>query len=192
MLNQEKLNNSTFLEQTIDSTILDSGTTTTVCGQKWLNCFLETLPKKDKKIPTRVGTKTFKFGDGVKLKSLKTVILPCVATKMVIKIISDVVDTDIPLLLSKKAMKRAWTSLNFNNDTVKMFEKKKKNKLLCILSGHYHIPISRPPPDRGKFRYILYLNQINKKNKAEKCKNCISNLAIRVQKNYVILSKMLV
>ena len=38
------------------------------------------------------------------------------------------------------------------------------------MSGHYNIPISWPPLDRGKFYYILYLNQINKKNKAKKFK----------------------
>ena len=77
-----------------------------------------------KKIPTRVSTRNFKFVDGVKLKSLKTVILPYDVAKMDMKIMSDVVDADIPLLLSKKAMKRAWTSLNFNDNRVQMFGKK--------------------------------------------------------------------
>ena len=77
-------------------------------------------------------------------------------------------NADIPLLLSKKAMKRAQTFLNFNNDAAEMFGK--KIKLLCTLPSHYHIPISRPPPDRSKFQYILYLNKINKKSKAEKFK----------------------
>ena len=51
------------------------------------------------------------------------IILLCVIAKLDIKIISDVVDTDIPLLLSKKARKRAWTFLNFNEDTVEMLGK---------------------------------------------------------------------
>ena len=123
LLNQMKLDNSTFLGQTINSAILNSGATTTVCRKKWLDCFLETSSKKEKKIPSQVGTKTFKFGDGMKLKSLKTVISLCVIAKIDIKK-SDVVDADIPLLLSKKAMKRAHTSLNFNDDTVEMFGKK--------------------------------------------------------------------
>ena len=100
LLNQKKLDNSTSLGQTINFAILE-------CGKKWLDCFLETLSKKAKKIPTHlVGTKTFKFRDGVKSKSLKTVILPGVITEMDVKIISDVVDAEIPLLLSKKTMKR--------------------------------------------------------------------------------------
>ena len=51
-LNQEKLDNSTFLGPTINSAILDSGATTTVCGKKWLDCFLEILSEKEKKIST--------------------------------------------------------------------------------------------------------------------------------------------
>ena len=64
---------------------------------------------------------------------------------MNVKIISDVVDADIPLLLSKTAMKRAQMTLNFNNDTAEMFGK--RIELLCTTSGHYHVPISRPLPD---------------------------------------------
>ena len=58
LLDQEKLDNTTFLKQTINSAILDSGATTMVCGKKWLDCFLETLSKKEKKIPTELALKT--------------------------------------------------------------------------------------------------------------------------------------
>ena len=169
LLNREKLDNSSLLRQTINSAILDSGASTTVCGKKWLDCFLETLPEDSKKeIPYKEGTKCFKFGDVLKVKLLKKLTLPCVIAKMNIKIISDVVDANIPLLLSKTAMKRARITLNFNNDTVEMFGK--RIKLLCTTSGHYHVPISRPPPDRGKLRHILFLNNIDKKGKVEKLK----------------------
>ena len=168
LLNREKLDNSSLLGQTINSAILDSGASTTVCGKKWLDCFLETLPEDSKKIPDKEGTKCFKFGDGLKVKSLKKVTLPCVIAKMNVKIISDVVDADIRLLLGKTAMKRARMTLNFNNDTAEMFGK--RIKLLCTTSGHYHVPISRPPPDRGKLRHILFLNNIDKKGKVEKLK----------------------
>ena len=169
LLNREKLDNSSLLGQTINSAILDSGASTTICGKKWLDCFLETLPEDSKKeIPDKEGTKCFKIGDGLKVKSLKKVTLHCVIAKMNVKIISDVVDADIPLLLSKMAMKRAQKTLNFDNDTAEMFGK--RIKLLCTTSGHYHVPISRPPPDRGKLRYILFLNNIDKKGKVEKLK----------------------
>ena len=59
-------------------------------------------------------------------------------------------------------------TLNFNNDTAEMFGK--RIKLLCTTSSPYHVPISRPPPDRGKLRHILFLNNIDKKGKVEKLK----------------------
>ena len=130
--------------------------------------FLRLCLRTQKKIPYEEGTKCFKFGDGLKVKSLKKVTLPCVIAKMNVEIISDVVDADIPLLLSKTAMKRARMTLNFNNDTAEMFGK--RIKFLCTMSGHYHVPISRPPPDRGKLRHILFLNNIDKKGKVEKLK----------------------
>ena len=49
LLNREKLDNSSLLGQTINSAILDSGASTTVCGKKWLDCFFETLPEDSKK-----------------------------------------------------------------------------------------------------------------------------------------------
>ena len=110
---------------------------------------------------------------------------------MNVKIISDVVNTDIPLLLSKTAMKRARMTLNFNNDTAEMFGK--RIKLLCTTSGHYHVPISRPPLDRGKLRHILFLNNIDKKGKVEKLKIATKlhkQFSHPSAKNYVILLKV--
>ena len=46
LVNQEWIDNSTFLKQTINSAIFDSGMTTMVCGKKWLDCFFETLSEK--------------------------------------------------------------------------------------------------------------------------------------------------
>ena len=52
---------------------------------------------------------------------------------------TDVVDVDIPLLLSKAAMKKAQTVLDFNKDIVTMFGQ--KQPFLRTSSGHYAIPI---------------------------------------------------
>lgn len=112
--------------------------------------------------------RTYKFGDGNKLKSIYTVTLPCVIANVEVSIVTDVVDSDIPLLLSKNSMKRARTCLNFENDTVTMLGR--KVPMQCTSSGHYHIPISRPLPDRGKFKQILFIKEIASKNRLEKIK----------------------
>ena len=55
---------------------------------------------KEKNI-VKKGVRTFKFGDGNKLNSLYKVTLPCVIGDIEVSIVTDVVDTDIPLLLSR-------------------------------------------------------------------------------------------
>ena len=112
--------------------------------------------------------RTFKFSNGNKLNSCYKVILPCVIADIKVSIITEVVDSDIPLLLSKDAMKRAGTCLNFEDDTVMML--KKKIPLSCTSSGHYYIPITKPLPDKHKFKHILFIKEISSKNAAEKIK----------------------
>ena len=95
-------------------------------------------------------------------------ILPCVITDIEISIITEVVDSDIPLLLSKDAMKRAGTCLNFENDSATML--KMKIPFRCTSSGHYYIPITKPLLDKCKFKHILFIKEISSKNMAEKIK----------------------
>ena len=49
----------------------------------------------------------FKFGSGNKLASVKRVMLPGIVASFRVDINTDIVDADIPLLLSKSAMKKA-------------------------------------------------------------------------------------
>ena len=51
---------------------------------------------------------------------------------------SDVVDSDIPMLLSKSAMKKANTTIDFQSDRVTMLEQ--KQQVIITTSGHYAIP----------------------------------------------------
>ena len=139
---------------------------------------------KRKKIVKNKGVRTFKFGDGNKLNSLYKVILPCVIADIEVSIITDVVNSDIPLLLSKDALKRAGTCLNFEDDTVTML--KKKIPLSCTSSGHYYIIITKPLPDKRKFKYIPCIKEISSKNMAKKLKlqqSYIDNLVILILRN---------
>ena len=54
---------------------------------------------------------------------------------------TDVISNDVPLLLSKDAMKRANTVIKFQSDEVSMFGK--NINLKFTTSGHYAIPISK-------------------------------------------------
>ena len=156
-----------FLGETLGSAVLDSGASSTVCGTKWYKCFVETLTDTQKKKIVKIKeVRTFKFGDGNKLNSLYKVILPCVIADIEVSIITDVVNSDIPLLLSKDAMKRAGTCLNFEDDRVTML--KKKIPLSCTSSGHYYIPITKPLPKKRKFKHVPFIKEISSKNTAKK------------------------
>ena len=124
--------------------------------------------KEKKKIEKIKGVRTFKFGDGNELNSLYKVILPCVIADIEVSIITDVVNSDIPLLLSKDAVKRAGTCLNFEDDSVTML--KKKIPLSCTSSGDYYIAITKPLPDKRKFKYIPFIKESSSKNTTEKIK----------------------
>ena len=188
LMSQQKHKNGgdIFLGETLGSAVLDSGASSTVCGTKWYKCFLETLTDAQKKKIVKIkGVRTFKFGDGNKLNPLYKVILPCVITDIEVSIITDVVNSDIPLLLSKDAMKRAGICLNFEDDTVTML---KKIPLNYTSSGHYYIPITKPLPDKHKFKHITFIKEISSKNTATKLKlqqRYIDNLVILVVRNCV-------
>ena len=148
-------------------------------------CFLQTLTDAQKKKIVKIkGVRTFKFSDRNKLNSLYEVILPCVIADIEVSIITDVVNSDIPPLLSKDSMKRAGTCLNFEDDTVTML--KKKIPLSYTSSIHYYIPITKPLPKKRKFKHIPFIKKSLLKIRQKNLKlqqSYIDNLVILVVRN---------
>ena len=128
-----------FVGETLNSAVLDSGCSQTVCGKNWLSYFQKSLDE-DTKIAEKASKSTFKFGNGGPVQSIKKVSLPAMIGKQKIDLETDVVDTDIPLLLSKSAMKKSSTVIDFDKDTAVMFGE--KQKLIKTTSGHYAIPLT--------------------------------------------------
>ena len=135
---------SALMGESIGSIVLDSGCSRTVCGEDWLNCFVETLTEDEKKTIKRSNSKSvFRFGDGRKMESQQCVVFPCILGGKAIKIKTDVVKCNIPLLLSKASMKNADMIMNMKTDTVSVFGK--TIKLNTTSLGHYVLPIYRCP-----------------------------------------------
>ena len=62
----------TLVGETLSMAVLDSGCTKTVCGENWLNCYLETLSDEDKKLShVEDSNSVFKFGDSKLINSNK-------------------------------------------------------------------------------------------------------------------------
>ena len=78
------------------------------------------------------------FGSGDPVKSLHKVKIPASIRNQDIFIEGDVVDNDIPMLLSKSAMKKANTSIDFQSNTVTMLGQ--KQQVIITTSEHYAIP----------------------------------------------------
>lgn len=122
--------------------VLDSACSSTVCGEQWLNCYLESLSSEDRsKIVQQPGYKIFKFGGGEKLKSQGSYGLPAQLANREVTINTDVVKSDIPLLLSKSAMKKAKVKLDLEHDRAEILGV--KVALNATQSGHYCVPIDR-------------------------------------------------
>ena len=131
----------TLLGETIGKVLLDSGCSKTVCGQDWLDSFIDTLCKDERNsILCEKSSAVYRFGDGNRMKALKSVTIPCILAGKKIKVKTDVVDCTIPLLLSRSSMKRAGMIINLNDDTVLVFGK--QVKLENTSMGHYILPIT--------------------------------------------------
>ena len=133
--------------------ILDLGCSNTVCGAAWLESYLETLDDKLRiSIVYDKSSSVFKFCDGKCMTSLKCAIIPCVLAGKNIHIRTDVVDCNLPLLLSKASMKKAGMIIDTNTDTAMVFGCKVKLGTTSI--GHYMLSIVHPPYDE-KIEEIL-------------------------------------
>ena len=67
--------------------------------------------------------------------------LPAEIAGKEVRIKTDVVQSDIPLLLPQKSMKTAGVKMDLENDTATIF--RKEITLNLTASGHYSVPINR-------------------------------------------------
>jgi hypothetical protein len=91
---------------------------------------------------------------------------------------TDIVEADLPLLLSKEALKKADAIMNFNNDTVTMFGE--VLKMISTSSGHYAISLT---PNRNDNFMKSQLTLMSKRKITTKLqKNYTSSFATAQQK----------
>ena len=83
---------------------------------------------------------------------MKRVVIPCVLAGKNINIRTDIVDCNIPLLLSKESMKKAGMVIDTNTDTATVFGRKVRLSTTSI--GHYKLSIVQPPTD-AEVEHIL-------------------------------------
>ena len=97
--------------------LCDSGCTKTVCEETWLQHYLHYLSfDKWTQIEICKSNSSFKFGESKLAKSFKNIKIPAIITVVQAKVLPDVVEYDIPLLLSKEAMKKVKIQIDFQKD----------------------------------------------------------------------------
>ena len=126
-----------FVGETMGCGVIDSGCSKTVAGRQWLDCYLEQLGSN---IDIHKSKNVFRFGKGSPVTSQGKCKLPAKIGSKSVTIETDIVDMNIPLLLSKESLKTAGTILDFTNDQAMMFGE--KQTLIATESGHYAIPLN--------------------------------------------------
>ena len=99
-------------------------------------------------------------------------------------ILTDVVDCEVPLLLSKYSIKEAGEQLDFVKDTITLFGT--EIKLQHTSSGHYWIPITpkqiivnRSAKTDSPVELYLTINNLNTKSKEEK-----KSIAVKLHRQF--------
>ena len=126
-----------FTREALNCAALDTCCSSTVSGKVWLDIYLESMDEVRKRevrgpLPSN---KVFKFGNNGRLPSQGHYKIPVTLAQKEVLLEMDVVDSDLPLLLSKKAMKKAQMKIDLASDTVTAFGN--QEKLLITSGGHY-------------------------------------------------------
>ena len=131
---------SSLVSETFGKGVIDSGCSKTVAGINWLNDYLQTLSEDEQNsIQYSDSHALFRFGDSNPVISQKKALLPMTIGDKNVFLSAEIVESDVPLLLSKDTMKTLKANMNFETDSMTIFGK--QHKLLCTSSGHYAIPI---------------------------------------------------
>ena len=127
-----------LLHETWNSAVLDSACSSNVCGNQWIDDLIDKLKMKQR-VSRGSSVKVFNFGGGERLNSLGTVTFSFILAGKEISITTDVVSSNIPLLLSIKTMKDLGMIWDFQKGTVQVFGK--EITLDVSSCGHHSIPI---------------------------------------------------
>ena len=129
-----------LVHETLACALLDSGCLKTCAGRCWVDCYKETLSEEQlKEVVTENCDTPFRFGDGNVIRAKSLITLPARVGKRDVLIKANVLDLELPLLLSKGALQKVKAVLNFANNTL-TFAGEVIN-LRETSSGHYCLPL---------------------------------------------------
>ena len=105
--------------ETLGHAVVDTGCPCTVAGEEWLKSYISTLSRKDRlSVKTKNSNNNFCFGDGLNYRSKCNVIMPIYVGQCRHELCVDVVDCNVPLLLSRKTLLRAKAKIDVEMATI--------------------------------------------------------------------------
>ena len=117
--------------------MLDSAASKTVCGDAWFKEFSESQPHQ---IPTQSSGAQYKFGASQPIVANRSAVIPAILGRRLVHISKDIVNVNIPFLLSRDAMKKLDMIINFGTDSATILGT--TYPLAITTSGHYTIPLT--------------------------------------------------
>ena len=139
--------------------VVDTGCNVNVCGKKWLEEYVDMLDEYEKGLIKEYRTdKCFRFGDGESMKAHKRMKIPGYIGKEKLEIETEVIMSDIPLLLSKTFMKELRVVIDLGDDRIH-WKRGEIETLKITSTGHYAIDISKGKNfenDMNFVRYVMY------------------------------------
>ena len=108
-----------LLGESFGKGVIDSGCGKTVCGQTWLDDYISSLSRSDAfSITTSKVSCNFRFGDGEVFSSNTMYTIPIQVGSVEATLDTHVVQSEIPLLLSRESLKRAGAEIDFKSDKI--------------------------------------------------------------------------
>ena len=120
--------------------MIDSRCLRTDCGSKCYVTYLDSMSDEQKsKLQSESSNAVFRFGDSSPITSKEKVYLPVTIKDKNLYLPTEVVNADVPLLLSKEALKKGKAVTDFQRETIQIYDS--EQPMICTSSGHYAIPI---------------------------------------------------
>ena len=179
---------SRFTSETLNMAALDTCCSSSVSGEKWLKIYLDNLPKTMKRevVGPLHSNKKFMFGNQGRLEAKAKYIIPTKIGGENNKIELDVIESDIPLLLSKDAMKDLGITLDMKNDRGTI--NGKPLILTTTSAGHYTIDLLNNKEELKEV-CIAELEENNDKNQTKALLKIHKQFGHRPKNQFVTILK---
>ena len=130
-------------EETRGSAIVDCGCVINVCGEKWMEDYMEALtPDQKEKIREEPSDQYFSFGLGGTAKAKCKMTVPCWLNGKRGSLSTHMVEDDMPLLLSKHSLVKMGLIVDFGNALMTSSTGNTVVELWETSSGHFALPLS--------------------------------------------------